>query len=106
MGRWKSEGMPDDGYVLKFRCRDQHVVETRVLHPPGVRVERGQDDMRDVLHRVAIGHQVRLDTDEGGKPEIRMGNVAAEIDIDPVQMGEVFDICAVEDGHEAVVVPR
>ena len=63
LGRWKSEGMPDNRYVLESRCRDEHVVETRVLHLPGVRVERGQDDVGDILHRVAIGHKVGLDTD-------------------------------------------
>lgn len=36
----------------------------------------------------------------------RMSNFTAEIDIDPVQVREVFDICAIEDGHETVVVPR
>ena len=33
-----------------------------------------------------------------------MGHVAAEVDIDPVQVREVPDICAIEDGHEAVLV--
>lgn len=62
--------------------------------------------MSDILHRGAIGHKVGLDTDEWRESKIRMGNVAAEIDIDPIEVGEVFDICTVEDGHEAVVVPR
>lgn len=106
MGCWESEGMPDDGYILEFRGRDQHAMETRVLHTPGVRVECRQDDMSDIFHRGAIGHKVRLDTDEWRESKICMCNVAAEIDIDPIQVGEVFDICTVEDGHKAVVVPR
>jgi len=97
--------MPDNGYMLEIGCGDQHGVETRVLHPPGVRVECGQDDMRDVFHRVAVGHQVGLDADEGREPETGVRNVAAEVDVDPIQVGEVFYVCAVEDGHEAVVVP-
>ena len=67
MGRWEGERMPDDGYVLELGCRDQHVVKTRVLDPPRARVERGQNDMRDILHRVAVGHEVRLDADDGGE---------------------------------------
>ena len=98
--------MPDDGYVLELGCRDQHTVKTRVLHLPRVRVERGEDDMRDVLHRVAVGHKVRLDTDDRGESETGVGNVAAEVDIDPVQVREVPYICAIEDGHEAVLVSR
>jgi hypothetical protein len=106
MGQWESECMPDDGYVLELGCRDQHVVKTRVLHPPRARVECGQDDMSDVLHRVAVGHKVRLDADERGKSKTGVGNVAAEVDVDPVQVREVPYICAIEDGHEAVLVSR
>lgn len=96
--------MPDDRYVLEFGCRDQHIVKTRVLHFPRVRVERGEDDMSDILHSVAVGHKVRLDTDDGGESKTGVGNVATEVDIDPVQMREVPYICAIEDGHEAVLV--
>jgi len=98
--------MPDDRYMLEPGCRGQHVVETRVLHPPRARVERGQDDTSDVLHRVAVGHQVRLDTDDGGESKTRVGDIAAEVDIDPVQVREVPYICTIEYGHEAVVVSR
>lgn len=79
-------------------------METRVLHFPRARVERGEDDMGDVPHRAAVGHEVRLDTDDGGEAKTGVGNVAAEVDVDPVQVREVPYIRAVEDGHEAVLV--
>ncbi len=98
--------MADDGYVLEFGCGDQHIVKTRVLHLPRARVERGEDDVSDIPHRAAVGHKVRLDTDDGGESKTGVGDVAAQVDIDPVQVREVPYICAIEDGHEAVLVSR
>jgi len=49
---------------------------------------------------------VRLDADNGGESKTGVGNVAAEVDIDPVEVRQVAYIRAVEDGHEAVLVSR